>query len=253
MTLEVAPQPLARVLADARFATWAQCTASARASRLSPIARRAYNFPILRKICRSIIARVEGGEMYSPTLRRLLREFHGVQIGSFTYGACFVPGRIPEGSSFGNYCSVADGLLVFRRNHPLGRLSQHPFFYNRHLGLLSADTIESVADNPLQVGHDVWIGAGVTILPGCRVIGNGAVVGAGAVVTRDITPYSIVGGNPARAIGVRFPKEIQSLVERTRWWELSLSELIAARHLLFEPLTCEALEEFLATLEKGRA
>lgn len=253
MTLDVRKQPLARVVTEVNFGAWAQGVTSVRPSRLAPFVFRAYKVPALRKLCLSMIMRIEGGEMHSPTLRRLLEEFHGVHIGSFTYGACLVPGCIPEGSSFGNFCSVADGLRVFRRNHPLSRLSQHPFFYNRHMGLLSSDAIESVGDNPLHVGHDVWIGARVTILPGCRMIGNGAVVGAGAVVTRDVAPYSIVVGNPARTIGIRFPKEIQSLVERTRWWELPLSKLVAARHLLFEPMTCESLEEFLAQLEKGQA
>lgn len=116
---------------------------------------------------------------------------------------------------------------VRRRDHPVGRPFLHPFFYNSALGLLDRDTIPAEADNPLTIGHDVWIGDRVTILGGCRVIGNGAVLAAGAVVTRDVAPYTIVAGVPARPLRTRFDEARIAEIEATRWWERDIASLIA--------------------------
>ena len=191
--------------------------------------------------------------MHSTTLRHLLRNFHRVTVGHYSYGACLAPGLLPPGTLVGNYCSVAEGLRVFRRNHPIANLSQHPFFYNAELGLLDEDTIEQIQDNPLTIGHDVWIGASVTILPGCKNIGNGAIIGACSVVTKDILPYTINVGNPARRIGDRFNHDICAQIERTQWWTLSLTELGAAGNLLYAPVTKDGLEMFLSLLESDDA
>ena len=68
------------------------------------------------------------------------------------------------------------------------------------------------------VGHDVWIGHGATVLPGVTV-GNGAVIGAGAVVSRDVAPYSIVGGVPAKLIRERFTRSAGERMDRLAWWD----------------------------------
>ena len=234
---------------EERYGPWALAADRSAASIFSPLIASIYRMGILRKACLSLVRRIEGGVMHSTTLRRLLKECHGVTVGRYSYGACFVPGALPPGSSIGNYCSMADGLQIFRRNHPSVTLSQHPFFYNKELGLLSEDTIIRIEDNPLRIGHDVWIGSNVTILPGSKTIGNGAIIGAGAVVTRDIPPFEIHAGNPARLIGERFSPEIRALVEQTHWWELSLFELAIAGDLLFTPATPASLKEFLSRLE----
>ena len=77
-------------------------------------------------------------------------------------------GLLPPGTIVGNYCSFADGLRVHRRNHPINKLSTHPFFYTKDVGLLEVDLIEANESNPLLIGNDVWIGSNVTILPGCK-------------------------------------------------------------------------------------
>ena len=123
--------------------------------------------------------RLEGGALYSVTLRKILARYYGVNVGSYSYGPILRPGVLPPGSRVGAYCSVAGALMVFRRDHPVDRPSMHPFFYLSSLGLVAEDTIPLATDNPLQIGHDVWIGARVTILSGCRTIGNGAVIAAG--------------------------------------------------------------------------
>lgn len=222
-------------------------------SSLSRLIICAYRIIFLRRLCLALARRVEGGQMHSTTLRRLLKVFHGVTVGRYSYGVCLVPGLLPPGTSVGNYCSVAEGLRVFRRNHPITHLSQHPFFYNAELGLLDEDAIEQIQNNPLTIGHDVWIGAGVTILPGCKNIGNGAIIGACSVVTKDILPFTINVGNPARRIGDRFNPDIRAQIERTQWWTLSLTELGEAGNLLYAPVTKDGLETFLSLLGSNDA
>lgn len=164
--------------------------------------------------------------MFSATLRAVLRDLHGVEIGQYSYGDILRPGVLPPGTRVGAWCSVGSDLIVRRRDHPVERTVMHPFFYNSRLGFVVRDTIPAEADNPLVIGNDVWIGDRVTILGGCRIVGNGAVLAAGAVVTRDVAPYSVVGGVPARLIRMRFDPERIAVIEASHWWERSLGDLI---------------------------
>jgi acetyltransferase-like isoleucine patch superfamily enzyme len=77
----------------------------------------------------------------------------------------------------------------------------------------------------LSIGNDVWIGQNAIILPSVARIGDGAVIGAGAVVTKDVEPYSIVVGNPARLLRYRFSQETIVKLQESRWWEKSVGEL----------------------------
>jgi virginiamycin A acetyltransferase len=177
--------------------------------------------------------------MWSATYRELMLKYYGVEIGMHSYGDSLSPGQLPEGTRIGNYCSLAAGITIFRRNHPTSRFSQHPFFFNANSGLVEDDTIEAVRDHPLIVEDDVWIGANTIITPRCETIGLGAVVGAGAVVTRDVPPFTIVAGNPARQIGERFSPEIQSVLVASRWWEYSLPHLVPVLPVFLRDATLE--------------
>jgi len=142
----------------------------------------------------------------------------------------------------GRFCSIAEGLKIYRRNHPVNYISTHPLFFNSKLGLLEKDSILSIEDNPLIIGNDVWIGANVTILPGCRVIGDGIVIGAGSVVTKDIEPFTVVAGAPARVIRKRFSEDIETILRASRWWEKPLEALLPYIELFLKDLNWESAE-----------
>ena len=180
---------------------------------------------ILNKIIRN-----EGGQMYSSTLRSVFKEKYGIQIGYGTYGGCFsTSNNIPANVSFGNYCSIAPNLRIFRANHPIGNFTTHPLLYNPIAGYVSHDLL----DRPhLSIGNDVWIGELAIILPNVKKIGNGAIIGAGTILTKDVEPYSIVVGNPGRCIGKRFDDKVIRQIEETKWWDMSKDELISHIELL---------------------
>jgi hypothetical protein len=100
--------------------------------------------------------------------------------------------------------------------------STHAFFFNTSLGRCEED---SIPYNPLTIGNDVWIGTNALVLPHVKRIGDGAVVAAGAVVAKDVPPYAVVVGNPARVVRFRFGKETIDQLLAAQWWEKSIEEL----------------------------
>jgi len=204
-----------------------------RQSFLAPLLFEAYRCGALRRFCLATARRLEGGDFYSLTLRRILASYHGIEVGAYSYGECLVPGAWPAGVTVGRYVSVAPGVRVFLRNHPTNRLSLHPFFYNRGLGWVTDDTIST---GKLEIGHDAWLGERAIVTPGCSRIGVGAVVGAGAVVTKDVPDFAILAGNPARIIRHRFPEETCRIIRMSRWWERSVEEIVQFMPEMIKPL-----------------
>jgi len=165
----------------------------------------------------------EGGQFFSSSLRILYAKKYDIHIGYGTYGGCFDIENIPAGTYFGNYCSIAKDVKIFRANHPLDYFTLHPLFYNPIIGYVKKDMLQRPI---LKIGHDVWIGSSSIILSSVRCIGNGAIIGAGSIVTKDVPPYAIVAGNPARLIKMRFSDEIIEKLEETQWWNLNKDDLI---------------------------
>lgn len=205
-----------------------------RRSRLAPLLLRLYRWPKHRHLTLSVIRRLEGGHFFSATLREILAKYHGVEVGAYSYGECCIPGAFPPGVTIGRYVSIASEVRVFLRNHPMDRLSMHPFFFNSRLGYVTEDTIDTGC---LWIGHDAWIGERTIITPGCSRIGIGAVIGAGAVVTGDVPDFAIVAGNPARMLRMRFSEEVCEAIAETRWWERSVDELLPYLEEVLRPLT----------------
>src|SRR5580698_1340028 len=193
-------------------------------SALSPLLLSAYRREPLRRFCVKYCYKFEGGDFYSATLRDILARYHGVTAGAYSYGEGLAPGAFPSGVTIGRYVSVAAGVLILLRNHPLNRLSTHPFFFNRHLGFIEKDAMQF---SKLEIGHDAWLGARAIVTPGCHRIGIGSVVAAGAVVTKDVPDFAIVGGNPARIIKFRFDQPTIDRILASRWWERSVNDCAA--------------------------
>lgn len=128
----------------------------------------------------------------------------------------------------GKYCSIACGakFLFNAANHAMGSLSTYPFpiFYDEwEHGLWADKAWDNKGD--IVVGNDVWIGFEAVILAGVT-IGDGAIVGARAVVTKDVPPYTIVGGVPARPIRKRFSEETIAKLSAMKWWDLPPAEIL---------------------------
>ena len=186
----------------------------------------------LRKIIESYLSHVENGWYFSETLREIYKDIYGIDIGLGSYG-CFVSSRFPPGTIIGRYCSIARNVTYLNANHPMERASMHPMFYDSRLG---ADKKYALKRCNLRVGNDVWIGQDVIITKSCKFIGNGAIVGAGSVVTKDVSPYSVVAGNPAKPIKQRFDNETIYALEDSKWYELSPDKLKSIANLIDKPL-----------------
>lgn len=139
------------------------------------------------------------------------------KVGKYTY--CGPQLAInPNYCEIGSFCSIANEVKIGVSEHPTDCLSTSPYFYQK-LGF--KDIKENVKYvSPVKIGNDVWIGQSAFIKGGV-CIGDGAVVGAYAVVTKDVPPYAIVAGNPAKLIRYRFSPEIIDALLELKWWNLS--------------------------------
>lgn len=137
-------------------------------------------------------------------------------INSYTYLGKYC---IINNTFIGKFCSIAQGLSCGSGNHPTDLISTSPLFYSSSLNCeITFSHIELYGGNPTtHIGHDVWIGANVFVKSGIT-IGNGAIVAAGAIVMKDVTPYSIVGGVPAKEIRKRYTNEDIAILENIQWW-----------------------------------
>jgi phosphonate metabolism protein (transferase hexapeptide repeat family) len=132
-------------------------------------------------------------------------------------------------ADIGKFCSIAANARINALEHPIERITQHkisyrPNEYFRYLGVDSAFRERRRAKR-VTIGNDVWIGHGAVVMPGLS-IGDGAVVGANAVVTRDVEPFSIVAGVPARHMRWRFPEATRRRIARLAWWDRDLTTLV---------------------------
>lgn len=151
-----------------------------------------------------------------------------VEMGDYSYimhdGAVWC-------ATIGKFANIAASVRINATNHPTWRATLHHFTYRAADYFEGAendhDFFEWRRENRVTIGHDVWIGHGSTVLPGVTV-GNGAVIGAGAVVSKDVAPYTIVGGVPAKLIRERFPKAVADGMERLAWWDWEHDRLFAA-------------------------
>jgi len=181
-----------------------------------------YSSNIFRQRFLNRIVKIEGGQVYSETLRKHFIKHHCISVGAYTYGGVFNPRNVASGTVVGRYCSIAPTVYIFNKNHPYNRISQHPFFYNPSMQIVTEYNIKC---SKLVIGHDVWIGEHAIITPSVTEIGIGAIVAAGAVVTKNVPNFAVVAGNPARIIRYRFDLRKQESVLNTKWWNKSIEEI----------------------------
>ena len=136
-------------------------------------------------------------------------------------------------SKIGLYCSIGENVLVGAPEHPKGYLSTSPILYQMAPDKPADSWPSDDVRSPAIVDNDVWIGNNAVIRAGVH-IGTGAIVGANAVVVKDVAPYAIVGGVPARQIGCRFSEELVSRLLESCWWEMPYDEILRSP-LLFRP------------------
>ncbi len=133
----------------------------------------------------------------------------------------------------GKFCSIASHVRINPGNHAMWRVTQHHATYRRaEYGFGQTDDEEFFdwrRAHRCQIGHDVWLGHGAIIMPGVRV-GTGAVIGSGAVVTKDVQPYTIAVGVPAKPLRERFPRPVADALQRIAWWDWPREVLVARWH-----------------------
>lgn len=147
-------------------------------------------------------------------------------MGAMSYSWSY----LPEWLKVGRYTSIAGGLRFIGARHPYERITGSPVTFDYNFDLV----VDSLSDHQIhdfnfqapdiifydsaEIGHDVWIGDNVVLSTAVK-IGNGAVIAANSVVVKDVPPYAIVGGNPARIIKMRFPDEVIQRIQAAEWWK----------------------------------
>lgn len=145
--------------------------------------------------------------------------FENVTFGDFSYTGqqCMI-----QNTEIGRFSNIAAAVRIGPTDHPMDRPTQHHFTYRRRMfGFADEDDRDFFSHRQgrrTTIGHDTWLGHGVIVLPE-RIVGIGAVIGAGSIVTRDVPPYAVAVGNPARVIRYRFEESTIAALLEIAWWD----------------------------------
>lgn len=170
----------------------------------------------------SVFATIVGSRVDKTAVLRRGVRFYGSSIGRYSYVTrnCLI-----QNTEIGSFCSISEDCILGLPGHPVDMVSTSPVFLKgRNYLKKNFASIPYSESVKTVIGSDVWIGARAMVKGGVT-IGHGAVIGAGAMVTKDVPPYAIVAGMPAKLIRYRFPEEDISRLLESRWWELSEEEL----------------------------
>jgi acetyltransferase-like isoleucine patch superfamily enzyme len=200
----------------------------------------------LRDDCRNeFIAR------YSEQYKTRRYVLSSVEIGDFSF--CWARFLIYDAATgnkvrIGKFCSIADSATFLLNAHHIYRNAStySRFFLLPSANLTTLDVVNPKGD--IVVNNDVWIGYNATVLEGVT-IGNGAVIAAGAVVTKDVPPYAIVGGNPAKVIKYRFDERAITQLLEMQWWDWELRHIAECLRLLLSECIDELYKYYLKNVE----
>lgn len=165
------------------------------------------------------------------TLLKFKKKYPHYQMGEHTYGVPLIQNEHPDAKlKIGDYCSIANNVRIYLGGmHRADWVTTYPFpmFEERAAHIPDA----AVTKGDVNIGNDVWLCANSIILSGVT-IGDGAVVANSAVVTKDVPPYAIVAGNPAKVVKWRFDAEVRDSLLAAGWWDWPEEEVKEVMHLL---------------------
>ncbi len=174
---------------------------------------------------------------------KTFKKYKKANIGEYTFGKPNLFGDINK-IKIGKFCSIAANVTLYSTtDHNMKNVSVYPFY------LLEKDIkkLPVLSKGDIIIGNDVWIGDGVLILDGVT-IGDGSVIGARSVVTKDVYPYEVVAGNPAKHIRYRFSKDQIEKLLKIKWWNWDIKKIKDN----IELLTNENIEAFIDKHYKGK-
>lgn len=145
----------------------------------------------------------------------------GSSIGNYTYTGA---NTVIKKAEIGKFCSISWNVSITGNQHDYRGISTHPFTRLPSFGFTEECEGQELDSETVLIGNDVWIGMNTCILSGVK-IASGSIIGAGAVVTKDVPPYAIVVGNPAKVLKYRFSEDIIGKLMDIRWWDWSPEDI----------------------------
>jgi acetyltransferase-like isoleucine patch superfamily enzyme len=177
----------------------------------------------------------------------LIESTRNITVGKMSYhnGNFILQGS--QIVKIGSYCAFGENVSIITENHDYNYpVMQYTFyrhyFGKEHPGVLHFPPNKERTKGGVEIGNDVWIGHNTTILSGVK-IGNGAILGNGCIVTKDVEPYSIVSGIPARKIKMRFKEEIVKYLQEIKWWNWSEDKIKMNAKFFYQNQNISSLEE----------
>lgn len=191
-----------------------------------------------RLIKKARLASVKNSRIHSSSVYESGCQIVGSSFGKHSYCGydCVI-----LNTNIGSFCSISDDVVIGGSQHPMHYVSTSPVFLAHRDSVKAKFAKHPYVNKPITtIGHDVWIGSGAKIKAGIS-IGTGAVIGMGSVVTKNVLPYAVVAGNPAKEIKYRFTEQQIDGLLRSKWWEWDDKALVTLGS------NCTDVDRFLET------